>query len=55
MTKQLTLGTAKISRNAKGLFIVNYMNSGSFLVGEQFFGSEKGALEFCRERKLRVL
>ena len=54
----LTLGTAKItSRN--GLVILNYMNTGSFLVGEQTFGDSRegwnAALRFCRENGLRVL
>lgn len=50
----LKLGTAKIS-NRNGLWVVNYMNHGSFLVGEQMYGNIKAALRFCRERDLRVL
>ncbi len=54
----LTLGTAKII--ASGDFItVTYMNSGSFIVGEQTFGNQRigatAALRFCRERGLRVI
>jgi hypothetical protein len=54
MTKQLTLGTAKIF-NRDGLWIVNWMNLGSFLVGEQMFGNINYALRFCRERGLPVI
>jgi len=50
----LKLGTAKITRR-EGLFIVNWMGTGSFLVGEQMFGNINGALRFCRERGLPVL
>ena len=51
MTK---LGTAKIT-NRDGLWIVNWTNLGSFLVGEQMFGNINGALRFCRERALPVI
>jgi len=54
MTKTLTLGTAKITRR-DGLFILNWMNQSSFLVGEQMFGNINPALRFCRERGLRVI
>jgi hypothetical protein len=50
----LTLGTAKIT-NRNGLWTVEYMNSGSFLVGTQMFGNINPALRFCRERGLRVI
>lgn len=50
----LKLGTAKIT-NSNGLWVVNYMNHGSFLVGQQMFGNRNAAIEFCRERDLRVL
>jgi len=50
----LTLGTAKITRR-DGLFILNWMNQGSFLIGEQMFGNINPALRFCRERGLRVI
>ena len=54
----LTLGTAKITHR-DGLVIVQYMNQGSFLKGEQMFGDcNKGwnaAFRFCRERALRVI
>lgn len=54
MTNHLKLGTAKISQR-DGLWIVNWMNIGSFLVGEQMFGNINGALRFCRERGLPVI
>jgi hypothetical protein len=54
----LTLGTAKITTR-DGLIVVNWMNSGSFLVGEQLFGNHRtgatAAFRFCRERGLRVI
>lgn len=57
-TDMLTLGTAKIEAR-KGLVILRYMNSGSFLVGEQTFGDCRegwnAALRFCRVNGLRVL
>lgn len=52
---QLTLGTAQIEPVLNGGFLLRYMNSGSFLVGERFYGREEDAREFCRERKLRVV
>ena len=54
-TKQMTkLGTAEITRTASGLCIINYLSHGSFLHGEQFFGSMVEARAFCRERDLRI-
>lgn len=50
----LTLGTAKIAE-AAGLVTVNWMDSGSFLVGEQHFGNWNAALRFIRLRGLRVV
>ena len=50
----MTLGTAKIIETASHI-TVRYMNRTSFLVGEQTFGSRGAALEFCRDRGLRVL
>jgi hypothetical protein len=54
----LTLGTAKITTR-DGLIVVKWMNTGSFLVGEQLFGNHRlganAAMKFCRERGLRVL
>jgi hypothetical protein len=52
---KLTLGTARITETANGAFILNWMNHGSFLVGEQIFGNINPALRFCRERDLRVI
>ena len=53
----MTLGTAQIT-SRPGQVTVRYMNSGSFLVGEQTFGDSRegwnAALRFCRERGLRV-
>lgn len=49
----LTLGTAKITRTDAG-FELRFMNIGSFLIGEQFFGNFQAALRFCRERRLSV-
>lgn len=54
MTKQLTLGTAKITRR-DDYFVLNWMNQGSFIVGEQMFGNINPALTFCRERGLIVI
>ena len=50
----MTLNTAKIE-NRDGLWIVNWMNSGSFLIGEQMFGNVNAALRFCRLRALPVV
>ncbi len=50
----MTLGTAKIIETAS-FITVRYMNRTSFLVGEQTFGNRGAALEFCRERGLRVI
>ena len=54
----LTLGTAKIA-NRDGMIVVNWMNAGSFIVGEQLFENHRAganaALRFCRERGLRVI
>lgn len=50
----LRLGAAKITRR-EGLYIVSWMNLGSFLIGEQMFGNINGALRFCRERGLPVI
>lgn len=58
MSTKLTLGTAQITE-ANGLVTVRYMNTGSFLVGEQAFGNShagwNAALRFIRERGLRVV
>jgi hypothetical protein len=51
--KMLKLDTAKIT-NRNGLWIVNWMGTGSFLVGEQVFGTINGALRFCRQRGILV-
>lgn len=51
----LTLGTAKITRTKSGMFTLNWMNHGSFLVGEQTFSNINLALTFCRKRDLRVI
>lgn len=45
--------TAKITRR-DGLWIVNWKNLGSNLIGEQLFGNINGALRFCRLRALSV-
>lgn len=54
----LTLGTAHISPR-DNLLVLRFMNTGSFLVGEQLFSNSRlgwnAALRFCRERNLRVL
>lgn len=60
MTKQLTLGTAQITKNeAAGTITVRYMTMGSFIVGRQVFGScregANAALKFCRMNALRVI
>lgn len=54
MTKNLTLGTAKITREGTG-FCLTYMNHTNFSVGERFYGHEEDAREFCRERNLRII
>lgn len=53
MTK-LGLSTAKLIETQNG-FLVIYMNSGSFLTGEQWFPDEQDAREFCRARELNIL
>lgn len=54
MNQTLTLGTAKVLTTADG-FLVQFMNTGSFLIGEQIYGHAGAALRFCRERNLRVI
>jgi hypothetical protein len=58
MTKQLTLGTAQII-NRDNLIVVRFMNTGSFLVGEQLFGDcregARAALRFARDRGFKVI
>lgn len=55
---QLTLGAAKII-GSEGRITVTFMNTGSFIVGEQIFGDSReganAALRFVRERGLRVI
>lgn len=51
----LTLGTGKILKIKDGCYLLRYMNHGSFLVGERLYNDPKFAVEFCRERGLRVL
>lgn len=57
----LTLNTAKITERSDlpGMVVLNWMNSGSFIVGEQYFGNTRAgvtaAFRFCRERGLRVI
>lgn len=55
MAKTLTLGTASITQTSDGLFIANWMDLGSFLIGEQAFGNINGALRFLREKGLPVV
>lgn len=51
----MTLGTAKITTQGN-LFIVDYMNIGSCLRCEpRAFHTEPEAIEFCRQRGLRVV
>lgn len=54
-TQKLTLGTAAVTKLETGAFEVRWMNIGSFLVGEQTFGSINHALRFVRERGLRCI
>lgn len=55
----LALGTARInpaSKDGKKYFIVRWMNVGNFLQNEpRGFWTKEEAIEFCRERGLRVL
>jgi hypothetical protein len=51
----LTLKTAKITEQANGLVIVNWMGSGSFTIGEQHFGNRDDALRFLRDRGIKLL
>ncbi len=51
----LTLGTAKIARQADGYWIVEFMGMGNWTVGRQVFGSFQPCLRFCRERALSVI
>lgn len=52
----LKLGTAKITQR-DGLFLVDWMNHGSFLrpVMPMAFWTETEARDWCRERSLRVI
>lgn len=51
----MKLGTAKITPS-KTLFIVTWMNQGSFLRNEpRAFQTEAEAREFCRDRSLRIV
>jgi len=50
----LTLGTAKLLQR-DGYFVLNWMNHGSFLVGEMIFANVGQALRFCFDRDLRVI
>ena len=54
MTKQLTLGTARITAQPK-YWLLEYMNSGSFLVGERTCESLAEAQQFCQDRRIRVI
>lgn len=54
MTKNLTLGTAKIAQTDNG-FVLTYMSQGNFTVCERTYANEQAAREFCAERRLRVL
>ncbi len=54
MRKALTLATARITAQPK-YWLLEYMNSGSFLVGERVYASLEEARKFCRERRLQVI
>ena len=54
MRKTLTLGTARITIQPNH-WLVEYMNSGSFLVGERTYSTLNDAEKFCRERELKVI
>lgn len=55
MTKGLTLGTASLTRTADGMYVANWMDTGSFLKGEQMFGNINGALRFLRLKGLPII
>lgn len=50
----MSLGTARLTIRQTSWTVV-YVNSGSFLVGEQTFATEAQARRFCADRGLRVL
>lgn len=50
----MKLGTAQITVRPASCLVV-YVNTGSFLRGEQTFATEQQAREFCANRRLRVL
>jgi hypothetical protein len=52
---KLTLGTGQITKIKDGCFLLRYMNHGSFIVGERTYNDPKWAIEFCRERGIRVV
>ena len=54
MRKALTLATARITAQPT-YWLLEYMNSGSFLVGERIYASLADAQEFCRDRRIRVI
>lgn len=50
----MELGTAEITVSG-GRTLVSYVNTGSFLVGEQWFRTTKEAESFCRDRRLAIV
>ena len=54
MRKALTLATARITRQPT-YWLLEFMNSGSFLVGERVYATLDDARAFCRERHLQVI
>jgi hypothetical protein len=54
MLKPLTLATARITAQPT-YWLLEFMNSGSFLVGERVYASLADAREFCRERHLKII
>ena len=54
MTKQLTLGTARITQQPN-YTLLEFIGTGSWLLGERVCESLTEAQEFCRERRIRVI
>lgn len=50
----LTLGTAKITLE-RGTFVLRYMSHGNFSIGERTYSTRAAAVEFCRDRDLRIV
>ncbi len=52
--RKLTLATARITAQPK-YWLLEFMTSGSFLIGERIYSTLEEAQQFCSERRLRVI